>query len=223
MWGWYWRGGNQSMGAEGVHVRVCLCLREHTWCTAHTVCLCWSEGTLVFEEDAPGSTPVSWACTLFPHLFFFFIPICSKSPVVIATSSLRRSFKNKHHIFLCYFCVELCITTLVMESKCETQQGMLSRCHHTLLFTVHMLLSNGLPHPVTPHYTHTSSNVSLGHKNCCTNLHFSIPCYCSWYIDIKCIVECHKMSLPKAICQAFNPAVSAKSLSTLSPRFPLSS
>lgn len=74
-----------------------------------------------------------------------------------------------------------------------------------------------------PPNTHISSNVSLelhGHKNCCTNMHLSIPCHCLWYIDIRCIVECHKMSLPKAVCQMFNPAVSAKSFSTLSPRFP---
>lgn len=45
--------------------------------------------------------------------------------------------------------------------KDETQPGMLRRCYHTHLFTVHFLLSNGLSHTVTPHYTHLIQCVTV--------------------------------------------------------------
>lgn len=104
--------------------------------------------------------------------------VCS-SPVM---NSLCRILKNKHHIFLFYLCVEHNTAVSVQKhSTCpnvkdETQEGMLSMCCNTILFTVHFMLSNGLSHLVTPHFMHTSFNVSLWlheqKKSCCRNLHF---------------------------------------------------
>lgn len=130
----------------------------------------------------------------FSLTFLFFSPsICSKTPIVITTSTLCRGFKNKHHIFRSYLCVGFRIATLWGEwFQCKSiehdemwktkQTGKLSRCYHTFLFTVHFLLSNVLSWLVTP-----MSKIAVQT--------FSIPCHCSWYIDIKCTVECHKMCL----------------------------
>ena len=66
-----------------------------------------------------------------PSPLSLFPPVCTKTPIVITTGSLCRSFKNKHHIFLCYLRVELCVDTLRVERfprksvsrtpKCERQ------------------------------------------------------------------------------------------------------
>lgn len=213
MWGWDWRGGNQSTGAEAwrwVCADECV-LCERTWCKHACV---GARGLWTYEEDAPGSTPASWACVLFPHLF-----IPPPPALKLPSSSLGAVSAGASKINITSFLVTSVLGSASQHSgwtrneKDETQQEMLSVCHHTLLFTVRFLLSNGLSHPVTPCYTDLIQCVTVQ-----TCIFFPIPCHCSWYIDIKCIVYCHKMSLPKAICQALNPAVSAESFSTLSPR-----
>lgn len=61
----------------------------------------------------------SWA---FPSPFIP-LSICSKTPIVITTSTLCRGFKNKHHIFLSYLCLGLCIKSLRVEwFQCKSIQ-----------------------------------------------------------------------------------------------------
>lgn len=184
----------------GWSMKVCVCTSvfvfEHTWCIMLCLCLCWSAGTLVFEEDAPGSAPVSRACVVFPHLFFSLAAL----KLVIAMSSLRRCFKNKWKInpSLLSLCWALHHNTRggveMWKTRLSGECSAGATAPFYLLSTSCWVMVCPIQLPPT---THTSSNVSPylhGHKNCCTNLHFSIPCHCSWYIDIKCIVECHEKS-----------------------------
>lgn len=140
-------------------MQVCLSLCERTW----YISLCWSEETVLFEGD---QHRLSWA--------FLVIYSCSKTPAVITMGSL--CFKNKHHIFLCYLRVELCISTLGVGGvggfcaeafstlKCErrdsggnAQQALPHLSAYSLSTSCWVMVC-----PIQlPPTTHTSSNVSL--------------------------------------------------------------
>lgn len=203
--------GGEATSLWGLCACVRLCDVLVSAHDAQCIFLCWSEGTLVFEGEAPESPPGSWVPVLFSHCR---VPVIRAS--IICRSKKKTKQKKQLHFSFFYLCVELCMKTM------EVEPGMwktkLSReCNHTPLFTVHCWV---MVCPILlPPTTHISSNVSLWlhmHKNCCANLHFSIPCHHLWYIDIKYIFECHKMSLQKSFIKH------STTLTAKSPKSPLS-
>lgn len=155
---------------------VCVCVSMHD-----AGSLRWRKGTLLFERDAPGSTPVIRACELFSHLFFSLLWAVSAGASKINITSF---FVNSVSFAAAHCFSEKPFTAL----KCERQDsGGFGGWYHPLLFTVHFLLSYSLSHPVI-------QCVTAWAKPCI----FSIVC--PWCMEVNCIDECHKMSLSVAVC-----------------------
>lgn len=116
---------------------VCVCVSMHD-----AGSLRWRKGTLLFEGDAPGSTPVIRACELFSHLFFSLLWAVSAGASKINITSF---FVNSVSFAAAHCFSEKPSTAL----KCERRDsGGLGGWYHPLLFTVHFLLSYSLSHPV---------------------------------------------------------------------------
>lgn len=116
---------------------VCVCVSMHD-----AGSLRWRKGTLLFEGDAPGSTPVIRACELFSHLFFSLLWAVSAGASKINITSF---FVNSVSFAAAHCFSEKPSTAL----KCERRDsGGFGGWYHPLLFTVHFLLSYSLSHPV---------------------------------------------------------------------------
>lgn len=149
----YWWGGNQSMGAEvwsGVRVYDCvMCLCERTRCTMHILVLDWNDFG-VWRRCTRINTRELSLCAL-PSPFFF---LPSLFALEFPSSSLWAASAGAK-ITITFFFFTSVLSFVYHDNrgwsrkvKDETRQGMLPH-----LFIYCPLLSNGLSHPVTPHYT----------------------------------------------------------------------